>query len=247
MNHIQGPLIYEGKAKRVFACENPELVLIEFKNDATAFNAKKRSKFEGKGRLNCKISASLFQLLELNGIPTHFLELQSDTWISAQKINIFPLEVVIRNVATGSLCKETPIKEGTLLSPPLLDLYFKDDELGDPILTEERLKILGIVSMQQREEIERIARKVNDILKDFFDLRDLLLVDFKLEFGTNSLGQILVADEISPDNFRLWDKKISDPKDRILDKDRFRQDLGGVIDAYGEIFKRIQGDSSETT
>ncbi len=247
MNHIQGSLIYEGKAKRVFACENPERVLVEFKNDATAFNAKKRSKIDGKGRLNCKISASLFELLEVNGIATHFLELQSETWMYAQKINIFPLEVVIRNVATGSLCRETPIKQGTLLSPPLLDLYFKDDELGDPILTEERLKILGIVSIQQREEIEKIARNVNDILKDFFDLRDLLLVDFKLEFGTNSLGEILVADEISPDNFRLWDKKISDPKDRILDKDRFRQDLGGVINAYGEIFKRIQGDSSTTT
>ncbi len=247
MNHIQGSLIYEGKAKRVFACENPERVLVEFKNDATAFNAKKRSKIDGKGRLNCKISASLFELLELNGIATHFLELQSETSMSAQKINIFPLEVVMRNVATGSLCRETPIKQGTLLTPPLLDLYFKDDQLGDPILTEERLKILGIVTIQQREEIEKITRKVNDVLKEFFELRDLLLVDFKLEFGTNSCGEILVADEISPDNFRLWDKKISDPKDRILDKDRFRQDLGGVINAYEEIYKRIQGDSSKTT
>ncbi len=208
---------------------------------------KKRSKIEGKGRLNCKISTSLFELLELNGIATHFLELQSDTWMLAQKINIFPLEVVIRNVATGSLCRETPIKQGTFLTPPLLDLYFKDDELGDPILTEERLKILGIVTIQQREEIEKIARNVNKVLKEFFDLRDLLLVDFKLEFGTNSFGEILVADEISPDNFRLWDKKISDPKDRILDKDRFRQDLGGVINAYGEVFKRIQEDSSKIT
>ncbi len=244
MNHIQGSLIYEGKAKRIFECENPDRVLIEFKNDATAFNAKKRSEFKGKGRLNCKISAALFKLLELNGIPTHFLELHSETFIIADKINVIPLEVVIRNIATGSLCRETPIKQGKLLSPPLLDLYYKDDELGDPILTERRLKLLDIITPFQMEEVEKITISVNKILKEYFDSLDLLLVDFKLEFGLNSVGKLVVADEISPDNCRFWDKKNSDPKERILDKDRFRQDLGGVINAYEEILKRIENDSS---
>ena len=247
MNHIQGPLIYEGKAKRVFACENPDRVLIEFKNDATAFNAKKRSEIEGKGRLNCKISAALFKLLELNGIPTHFLELHSETFMIADKINVIPLEVVIRNIATGSLCREPPINQGTILNPPLLDFYYKDDDLVEPIITERRLKLLDLISPSQIEEVEKITRSVNKILKEYFDSLDLILVDFKLEFGFNSLGKIVIADEISPDNCRFWDKKNSDPKDRILDKDRFRQDLGGVIDAYEEILKRIEKDWSNAT
>ena len=245
MNHIQGSLIYEGKAKRVFACEDPSRVLIEFKNDATAFNAKKRSEIEGKGRLNCKISAALFKLLESNGISTHFLELHSETSMIAEKIFIIPLEVVIRNIATGSLCRETPITQGTILTPPLVDYYYKDDELGDPILSEKRLKLLNLLNPSQIEEVEKITRSVNKILKEYFDSLDLLLVDFKLEFGFNPLGKIVIADEISPDNCRLWDKTNSDPKGRILDKDRFRQDLGGVIDAYEEILKRIEKDSSK--
>ena len=247
MIDIQGSLIYEGKAKRVFACENPDRVLIEFKNDATAFNAKKRSEIEGKGRLNCKISAALFELLELNGIPTHFLELHSETFMIADKINVIPLEVVIRNIATGSLCRETPINQGTILDPPLLDLYYKDDLLGDPILTERRLKLLDLISPSRMEKVESITRSVNKILKEYFDSLELLLVDFKLEFGINSSGKLVVADEISPDNCRLWDKRQSDPKGRILDKDRFRQDLGGVIGAYEEILKRIEKDSSNAS
>ena len=247
MNHIQGSLIYEGKAKRVFACENPNRVLIEFKNDATAFNAKKRSLIEGKGRLNCKISAALFELLELNGIPTHFLELYSETFMFAEKINVIPLEVVIRNIATGSLCRETPIHQGTILNPPLIDLYYKDDELGDPILTKGRLKLLDLISDSQMEEVEKLTKDVNKILQGYFDSLDLILVDFKLEFGTNSSGKLVVADEISPDNCRFWDKKNLDPKGRILDKDRFRQDLGGVIDAYEEILKRIEKNTTKAT
>ncbi len=247
MNHIQGSLLYEGKAKRVFACENPNRVLIEFKNDATAFNAKKRSEIEGKGRLNCKISAALFELLESNEIPTHFLELHSETFMFAEKINVIPLEVVIRNIATGSLCRETPINEGTILTPPLLEFYYKDDKLGDPILTERRLKLLDLISHSQIEEVENITKRANTILKEYFDSLDLLLVDFKLEFGLNSLGKLVIADEISPDNCRFWDKTNSDPKGRILDKDRFRQDLGGVIDAYEEILKRIEKDLSHAS
>ena len=247
MNHSQGSLIYEGKAKRVFACENPNRVLIEFKNDATAFNAKKRSELKGKGRLNCKISAALFKLLELKGIPTHFRELHSETFMFADKVNVIPLEVVIRNIATGSLCRETPINQGEILNPPLLDLYYKDDQLGDPILTEKRLKLLDIITPHEMEEVEKITIGVNKILKEYFDSLDLILVDFKLEFGLNSLGRLVIADEISPDNCRFWDKKNLDPKERILDKDRFRQDLGGVIDAYQEILNRIEKDSSNST
>ena len=247
MNHIQGSLIYEGKAKRIFASEDPNRVLIEFKNDATAFNAKKRSEIDGKGRLNCRISASLFKLLESKGISTHFLELHSETFMFADKIKVIPLEVVIRNIATGSLCRETPINHGTILNPPLLDFYYKDDELGDPILTERRLKLLDFIKGPQIEEVEEITKSVNKILKEYFDSLDLLLVDFKLEFGFNSFGKIVVADEISPDNCRLWDNVNSDPQGRILDKDRFRQDLGGVIDAYEEILKRIENEPSNAS
>ncbi len=234
-------LIYEGKAKKVFRTDSPDKVLIEFKNDATAFNALKHSEFEGKGGLNCQISARLFEFLESKGIPTHYLGLQSDTSMCAQTVRIIPLEVVIRNIATGSLCKQAPIAEGTKISPPLLDIYYKDDDFGDPLLSEARLELLNLVTNQERIEIERLSRKVNELLTPFFEKLDLLLVDFKLEIGVNSLGQLLIADEISPDTCRIWDKRVaSSSNERILDKDRFRKDLGGLIDAYCEIFKRVQ-------
>ncbi len=245
MTPEHGPLIYEGKAKRIFGTSNDEEVLVEFKNQATAFNALKRAELEGKGRLNCQISAYLFEILQSAGIPTHFLGLASDEWMVAQRVEVIPLEVVLRNVATGSLCKETPIVMGTQLEPPLLDLYYKDDSLADPLLTEARLELLGVVDSNQRVEIERLARSVNDLLKCFFEKLDLQLVDFKLEIGVNRAGQLLVADEISPDTCRIWDKRVNNTKARILDKDRFRQDLGGVLDAYGEILKRIQEVSSK--
>ena len=236
-----GPLLYEGKAKRIFETDNSEVVLIDFKDDATAFNALKRSILKGKGFLNCQISAILFDFLQQNNVPTHFLGLEGETQMKAQKIHVIPLEVVIRNIATGSLCKQTPINEGKALCPPLLDLYYKDDNLGDPLLTEERLKLLNLINNNQRLKIEMLARKVNELLLEFFNEIDLKLVDFKLEMGFNSSGEILVADEISPDTCRLWDQRCKDPKERILDKDRFRKDLGGVLEGYGEILKRIQG------
>ena len=241
MTPDHGELLYEGKAKRVFASDQRDRVLIEFKNDATAFNALKRAELDDKGRLNCQISARLFEILERNGVPTHYLGLAGETWMVVQPVKVIPIEVVIRNVATGSLCKQTPIPAGTELSPPLLDLYYKDDTLGDPLLTESRLELLGLINPEQRLEIEQLARSVNGWLLPFFESLDLLLVDFKLELGVNSSGKLLVADEISPDTCRLWDQRNSDPKARILDKDRFRQDLGGVIEAYGEILKRVQG------
>jgi len=243
MKITQGPLLYEGKAKRIFSTDHEDKVLIDFKDDATAFNALKKSELKGKGRLNCQISSYLFQFLQSNGVPTHYLGTPSDTFMIAQRVEVIPLEVVLRNVAAGSLCKQTPIPQGKELRPTLLDLYYKDDGLGDPLLTEERIKLLGIVTSDQYLEIKQIAFMINDLLKQFFNELDLLLVDFKIEIGVNNSGQILLADEISPDTCRLWDQRIKDSESRILDKDRFRKDLGGVVEAYGEILKRIQGGS----
>ena len=244
MKPKHGQLLYQGKAKRIFQSDFDDQVLVEFKNDATAFNALKHQEFEDKGRINCQISAHLFEMLESQGVPNHYLSLAADCWMVVERVRIIPLEVVIRNIATGSLCRETPIKQGDELLPPLLDFYYKDDQMGDPLLSEARLEKLELLSEKDRLEIERIAFRVNLLLQPFFEKLDLTLVDFKLEFGINNQGQILLADEISPDTCRIWDKRIRDSKERILDKDRFRQDLGGVINAYGEVLKRIQGVSS---
>ena len=241
MTPDHGPLLYEGKAKRVFACDQAGQVLVEFKNDATAFNARKRAQLDDKGRLNCQISARIFEWLERHGIATHYLGLAGETWMVVHQVDVIPIEVVLRNIATGSLCKQTPIPPGTELSPALLDLYYKDDSLGDPLLTDARIEKLALISKERRLEIEAVARQVNRLLRSFFADLDLLLVDFKLELGLDPAGRLLVADEISPDTCRLWDQRNSDPQARILDKDRFRQDLGGVMEAYGEVYKRVQG------
>ena len=246
MQLTKGPLLYEGKAKRIFSSNQKEKVFIEFKNDATAFNALKHAQFEDKGRLNCLISGSLFQLLEENDVPTHYIEECSETFIIAQNVQIIPLEIVVRNIATGSLCKQTPVKEGRKIEPPLLDIYYKDDDLGDPLLTDKRLRLLNIITPEIQQNIESLSLRINNILIDFFNSLDLILVDFKLEFGFNQTNELVLADEISPDTCRFWDRRISDPKDRILDKDRFRKDLGGVVEAYGEILKRIQGATSNS-
>ena len=236
-----GDLLYEGKAKRVYAGSNDQQVLVEFKNDATAFNAQKKAQLDDKGRLNCRISACLFELLEREGIPTHYYGIAGETWMVVQRVEVIPVEVVLRNIATGSLCRETPIVQGTALEPALLDLYYKDDGLGDPLLTDARLALLGLVSNELRGRIELLARNVNAVLVPFFKSVDLQLVDFKLELGLNAAGELLLADEISPDTCRLWDLSCMDAEERILDKDRFRKDLGGVIEAYGEVCKRVQG------
>ncbi len=245
MTPVHGQLIYQGKAKRIFQTAKDDHVLVEFKNDATAFNAVKHEEFDGKGRINCEISAYLFEILEAEGVPTHYLFQADDCWMTAQRVDIIPLEVVVRNIAAGSICKQTPIKYGKSLSLPLLDFYFKDDALGDPLLTDARISELGIINTKQRLDIETLALRVNSLLKTFFNKLDLILVDFKLEFGTNKNGQLLVADEISPDTCRIWDQRVADQKDRILDKDRFREDLGGVLNGYVQILKRIQGVSSK--
>ena len=243
MTPDHGQLLYEGKAKRVYASADADKVLVEFKNDATAFNAQKRAQLENKGFLNCQISARLFEHLDHAGVPTHYIGLAegTDTWMVVKPVEIIPLEVVLRNVAAGSLCRQTPISPGSSLDPALLDLYYKDDNLGDPLLTEARVKLLGVADEPLLSAIEELARKVNATLLSFFAGLDLTLVDFKLEFGITQTGQLLLADEISPDTCRLWDCRTADAEAKIMDKDRFRQDLGGVIEAYGEVFKRVQG------
>ena len=236
-----GSLLYEGKAKRVFATDQPDLVAVEYKDDATAFNALKKAQLAGKGELNCRISALLFEHLASRGVPTHYLGVQGSQWMLVRPVQVIPIEVVIRNVAAGSLCKQMPIQPGTSLEPPLLDLYYKDDAYGDPLLTEARLDLLGLVTSEQRRLVEALARRVNGELLTLFDGIGLQLVDFKIELGFTAGGELVVADEISPDTCRLWDRNVADASDRILDKDRFRQDLGGVVEAYGEVLKRVQG------
>jgi len=232
-------LIYEGKAKKVFTYDDLDKVKIEFKDDATAFNALKKEKFEGKGRLNCLISARIFEMLIKKNIPTHFIELENENTMIAKKIKVIPLEIVLRNIAYGSLCKQTNIKPGTLLPKPLIDFYLKNDELNDPLITKDRIELMNILSSDDLELIINLTLKINVILKSFFKNIQLQLVDFKLEYGYDLKNNILLGDEISPDNCRLWDLSQKNDKIISLDKDRFRNDLGGLIEAYTEIHQRM--------
>ena len=232
-------LIYEGKAKKVFTHDDVDKVRIEFKDDATAFNALKKEKFEGKGKLNCLISARIFEILIQKSIPTHFIGLENENTMIAKKIKVIPLEIVLRNTAYGSLCKQTTIKPGTFLSKPLIDIYLKNDELNDPLITKDRIKIMNIINSDDLELIINFTLKVNEILKSFFKNIQLRLVDFKLEYGYDLKNNILLGDEISPDNCRLWDLNQKNDTIVSLDKDRFRNDLGGLIEAYSEIHRRI--------
>ena len=232
-------LIYEGKAKKVFSHDDADKVIIEFKDDATAFNALKKAKFEGKGKLNCLISARIFELLIKNKISTHFIKLENENTMIAQKINVIPLEIVLRNIAYGSLCKQTTIQPGTSLSKPLIDIYLKNDELNDPLITKDRIELMNILSSHDLELIINLTLKINVILKSFFKNIQLQLVDFKLEFGYDYKKNIILGDEISPDNCRLWDLNQKNDTIVSLDKDRFRNDLGGLIEAYSEINRRM--------
>ena len=237
---LQG-LLHEGKAKKVFQTDRPGVVAVQYKDDATAFNAQKKAQLAGKGLLNWEISARLFEALEGQGIASHYLGCLEPGWMVVQEVEIVPVEVVLRNRAAGSLCRQLPIKPDTPLQPALLDLYYKDDALGDPLLTEARLQLLQILSEQERVELEQMARAVNTALQALMGQLQLELVDFKLEFGRSADGSLVLADEISPDTCRLWNVGVSNSEDRILDKDRFRKDLGGVVEAYGEVLKRVQG------
>ena len=229
-------LLYEGKAKRLYTTEDPNLLIAEFKDDLTAFNAEKKGSESGKGALNCQISTNLFALLEKNGIQTHLVETLDDTHQLVKKVDIIMIEVVVRNIATGSLSKRLGIKDGTILPFTLVEFYLKDDDLDDPIINDEHCLILNLVDDVKKLDILREkGRKINEILKEFFALRRLNLVDFKIEFGIDQNGDILLSDEISPDSCRFWDMDTNEK----LDKDRFRQNLGAVKVAYEEVLKRI--------
>ncbi len=232
-------LIYEGKAKKVYSHDDADKVVIEFKDDATAFNALKKAKFEGKGKLNCLISAKIFELLIKNEIPTHFLRLKNENTMIAKKIKIIPLEIVLRNTAYGSLCKQTTIKPGTVLGQPLIDIYLKNDELNDPLITKDRIELMNLISPKHLDLVIDLTLRINKIMKSFFKNIQLDLIDFKLEFGFDSKNEIILGDEISPDNCRLWDLNQKNDTIVSLDKDRFRNDLGGLIEAYSEINRRI--------
>ena len=232
-------LIYEGKAKKVFSHDDEDKVIIEFKDDATAFNSLKKAKFEGKGKLNCQISTRIFELLVKKNIPTHFIELKNENTMIAKKIKVIPLEIVLRNTAYGSLCKQTTIKSGTVLAKPLIDFYLKSDALNDPLITKDRIELMNILSFEDLNIIIDLTLKINLILKKFFKNIKLQLVDFKLEFGYDFKNNIILGDEISPDNCRLWDLNQQNDTIVSLDKDRFRNDLGDLIEAYSEINRRI--------
>ncbi|WP_300365064.1 phosphoribosylaminoimidazolesuccinocarboxamide synthase [Hydrogenimonas sp.] len=232
-------LLYEGKAKRLFLTEDPNLLIAEFKDDLTAFNGVKHDQEAGKGALNNKISTELFKLLEKAGVPTHFVDMPDDNHMLVKKVDIILIEVVVRNIATGSLTKRLGIEDGTKLPFALVEFYYKRDDLGDPLINDEHCIILDLVKNEgDLEELKRLGREINTILKSFFARKGLNLVDFKVEFGYDSKGNIILADEISPDSCRFWDMESGEK----LDKDRFRQGLGNVKVAYEEVLKRILGE-----
>lgn len=232
--------LYEGKAKILYTTDQPEIFLANFKDDATAFNAQKRGNILGKGAINCSISSQLFQELEAHGIKTHYIDNPAPNQMRVIALKILPLEVVIRNIAAGSLCQQTGLPLGTVLFQPLVEFYYKNDQLGDPLLTRDRLYLLKLATPEQVDTITHLALKINNFLSDFFRRCSITLVDFKLEFGLDAQQQLLLADEISPDTCRLWDiSAYADPDRRVLDKDRFRRDLGNVEHAYQEVLQRV--------
>ena len=231
-----GTLIYEGKAKKIFTTGHPDEVLQYFKDDATAFNAQKRGTIVEKGIINNKVSERLFRLLEQSGVPTHFVERKSDREMLTKKVAIVPVEVVVRNVVAGSLAKRLGLKEGDPIQPPIVEWYYKNDALGDPLIADDHIRLLKLATPEQLAEIKRLALKINGVLQPFFAERRMILVDFKLEFGQHN-GTLILADEISPDTCRFWDQATKES----MDKDRFRKDLGGIEEAYKEVLKRVCG------
>ncbi|BAZ52661.1 phosphoribosylaminoimidazole-succinocarboxamide synthase [Nostoc sp. NIES-4103] len=231
--------LYEGKAKILYTTDDPEVLLADFKDDATAFNAQKRGSIHGKGQINCSISSHLFKQLEAYGIKTHFIDSPAPNQMRVKSVKILPLEVVVRNIAAGSLCQQTGLPLGKVLQKPLVEFYYKNDQLGDPLLTRDRLLLLELATAEQVDVITNLALEINKFLRDFWRQCGITLVDFKLEFGLDSQQQILLADEISPDTCRLWNTAEADPDRRVMDKDRFRRDLGNVEDAYQEVLERV--------
>ncbi len=228
-------MLYEGKAKQVFKTSDPDLIVIHYKDDATAYNNLKKASIDGKGHLNNEISAIIFDHLKAAGIKTHFIEKLNDRDQLCRMVSIFPLEVIVRNVIAGSMAKRLDIPEGTRPSNTIIDLCYKKDELGDPLINDHHAVALGAATYEELEEIYAMTRKINEVLTDLFAKLGITLIDFKVEFGKTRDGQIVLADEVSPDTCRLWDAKTNEK----LDKDRFRRDLGKVREAYEEILTRL--------
>ncbi|SFJ45416.1 phosphoribosylaminoimidazolesuccinocarboxamide synthase [Thermoflavimicrobium dichotomicum] len=230
-------LLYEGKAKQLFQTEDPNILRVKYKDDATAFNGEKKARLTGKGELNNQIAAWFFQFLKDKGVPNHFIRMISPTEQLVKKVAIIPLEVVVRNIVAGSLAKRLGLEEGTSLRQPVVEFYYKNDDLGDPLINQDHIAVLELASEEQLHEMKTIALQVNELIRGQMDRLGITLVDFKLEFGIDAEGRVLLADEISPDTCRFWDQRT---KER-LDKDRFRRDLGQVIEAYEEILSRLGG------
>ena len=231
-------LLYEGKAKKVYATDDPEVLLVDYKDDATAFNGLKKGTISGKGAINNRVTNYMMQILEKEGVPTHLVKELSERETLVKKVSIVPLEVIIRNISAGSFAKRYGVEEGIVFAEPTIEFSYKNDDLGDPLINDYHAIALGVATREEIETIKAMAFKVNSVMKAFFKNLRVDLVDFKLEFGKTSDGTIVLADEISPDTCRFWD---SDTHEK-LDKDRFRRDLGNVEDAYQEMMKRILGE-----
>jgi len=229
--------IYEGKAKKVYATDDPKIVIVDYKDDATAFNGLKKGTIAGKGVVNNKVSNHFFRLLESHGIPTHYVEQLSDRETAVRRVEILPVEVIVRNRAAGSFSKRMGVEEGTRLACPILEYSYKNDELGDPFINSYYIRALNIATDEEMEQVKNYSFRINDILKSYLDGFGIELIDFKLEFGRCD-GKVILADEISPDTCRYWDKATG----KKLDKDRFRRDLGDVEEAYREIISRLMGE-----
>lgn len=227
-------LLYEGKAKKVYKTEDPDVLIVDYKDDATAFNGIKKGTIMGKGVVNNRMTNHVFKILEEKGVPTHYIEELSDRETAVKKVQIVPLEVIIRNVAAGSFSKRLGVEEGTPFKEPTIEFSYKNDDLGDPLINSYFAVALGLATWEEIDTIKKYAFKVNEVLKEYFLQADIKLIDFKIEFGRYH-DQIILADEISPDTCRLWDVHTNEK----LDKDRFRRDLGNVEEAYNEVFKRL--------
>lgn len=234
MDLIKKEQLYEGKAKKVFATQDPDYVIVSYKDDATALNGLKRGTISGKGEVNNRVSNILFSYLEKNGVPTHFVKELSPRETAVKRVSIVPVEVVVRNVAAGSLAKRLGIPEGTVLKKTVLEFYYKDDALGDPLINCSHIYALDIATKAEMDRISELALKVDKLLSEYFAPAGVRLIDYKLEFGRFH-DQIILADEISPDTCRFWDDKTGEK----LDKDRFRRDLGGEVEAYAELMRRV--------
>lgn len=233
----KGQLLYEGKAKRLYATEDDNILFVEYKDSATAFNGEKKEEIQGKGILNNRITTLIFEKLQAQGIASHFIKSLSDNEQLVRKVDIIPIEVVVRNIAAGSLAKRLGFEEGTPLARPIVEFYYKDDELGDPLITTEHIDVLGIATAQQVQALYDNSLRVNEVLRPIFEEVGVILVDFKLEFGIDAEGEVLLADEISPDTCRLWDAETK----RKLDKDVFRRDLGSLTEVYEIILTKLGG------